>query len=176
MHARRSPLPSMNTMTLFRTATATFLLMLFVRSVAAADFYVSPTGNDGNLGAIDSPVLTLGKAKSLARQLAGMESVTVHVADGVYYLPETLVFEPADSGSAEYPVVYAAENEGGAVLSGGTKLNLAWQPYRDGIFRPRLPLDWSSTNSSSMARTSEWHAIPNYDASKKTEAVSGIRG
>ncbi len=168
------PLPLMEMMTLFRTATVTLLLMLFVSTVAAADFYVSPTGNDSSLGAIDLPVLTLGKAKSLAQQLAGMESVTVHVADGVYYLPETLVFEPADSGSAEHPVVFAAEHEGSAVLSGGTKLALAWQPFRDGIFMAKTPAGLEIDQLFVDGQDQRMARYPNYDSSKTTEAYQGF--
>ncbi len=82
-------------------------------------------------GTRSAPVATLQKAQTLARVSAGQEPVTVHVADGVYYLPETLVFTAADSGTADAPITYQAENEGGAVLSGGTRLDLTWQPYRD---------------------------------------------
>lgn len=109
----------------------------------AADIYVNPRGNDAQTGSADAPVLTLAKARDLAPLKAGKEAVTVHVADGTYYLPETLVFTVEDSGTAAFPVTYKAENEGGAVLSGGSQLDLKWTPYQNGIFkaatqRPRL--------------------------------------
>ncbi len=150
------------------------LVFTFLRAAIAADLYVSPAGSDANAGTQASPVATLAKAQSLARRFAGKESVTVHVADGIYYLPETLVFRPADSGTAEHPVVYAAENEGGAVLSGGTQLDLQWKPYRDGIYmaktQPGLVIDqlFVDGQNQRMAR------YPNFDASKKTEAYQGF--
>ncbi len=158
----------------FRISFAVLVLMLLPRATVAKDLYVSPAGNDANTGTIDSPVSSMGRAKSLARRFVGVEAVTVHVADGVYFLPETLVFEPTDSGSSESPVIYAAENEGRAVLSGGTKLNLAWQPFRDGIFMAETPaglaIDQLFVNGSNqrMAR------YPNYDSSKTTEAYQGF--
>lgn len=143
-------------------------------SSSAADIYVTPTGNDADVGTQASPVATLERAKQLARPLAGKESVTVHVGDGIHYLPSTLVFSPADSGTAEHPVVYTATNEGGAVLSGGSRLELQWQPFRDGIFMAKtaagLEIDQLFVNGSNqrMAR------YPNFDASKKTEAYQGF--
>jgi PDZ domain len=170
------PQTSKNKMPLFRTATAALLLMLSVRSLAAGDFYVSPTGNDGNLGAIDSPVLTLGKAKLLARQLAGREPVTVHVADGVYYLPETLLFGPEDSGSKEHPILFVADNEGHAVLSGGTKLNVAWKPFRDGILTAETPTGLAIDQLFVNGLNQRMARYPNFDASKKTDAYQGFAG
>ncbi|EMI21750.1 hypothetical protein RMSM_01324, partial [Rhodopirellula maiorica SM1] len=78
--------------------------------VSAADIYVSPNGKDTNSGAAEAPLATLAAAQQKARTMAGREAVTVHVADGVYYLPKTLVFTPEDSGSDEHPVVYKADN------------------------------------------------------------------
>ena len=144
------------------------------RSVTAADLYVSPAGNDRNAGTQAAPVQSLEAARNAARKFAGKEPVTVHVADGVYYLPETLVFTAEDSGSAKAPVVYQADNEGAAILSGGKKLDLKWQPFRDGILQastsPGLAIDqlFIDGKRQRMAR------YPNYDASKPTAAYQGF--
>ncbi len=72
--------------------------LLAIPSVGVAgDLYVSPTGNDANIGTRDKPLASLAAARDAVRKLAGREAVTVHVADGVYYLPETLEFTAADS-------------------------------------------------------------------------------
>ena len=115
--------------------TITLFLALICSTAQAADIYVSPTGNDQADGSQASPLATLPAAQKIARTYAGKEAVTIHVADGVYYLPETIVFEPADSGTAEKPIVYVAENEGGAVLSGGSRLELTWTTHNDGIMK-----------------------------------------
>lgn len=94
------------------------------RLAGLADIYLTPRGSDQAEGTRAKPLASLAAARDKARSLAGKEAVTIYVADGVYYLPETLVFTPADSGSAKWPVVYKAVNEGGAVLSGGSKLDL----------------------------------------------------
>ncbi|EMI52387.1 right-handed parallel beta-helix repeat-containing protein, partial [Rhodopirellula sallentina] len=165
--AHRSPLA--------RLALGTGLLIASVLTHAsAAEIHVSPTGSDTNPGTPDSPVATLARAKELASRFARKESVTVRVADGVYYLSDTLVFSPSDSGSEQHPVTYSAVNEGGAILSGGRRLDLAWKPYRDGIYSaqtgPDLQIDQLFVNGTNqrMAR------YPNYDASKKTAAYQGF--
>ena len=100
-----------------------FLLILTLLTATPAmadDLYVSPTGNDRHAGTKASPLASLAAARDKARSMAGKSAVTIHVADGVYYLPKTLVFKPQDSGTAELPIIYQAENEGQAVLSGGS--------------------------------------------------------
>ena len=143
-------------------------------SLQAIDLYVSPAGSDALVGTSQAKsVASLAKARDLARPYAGKTAVTVHVADGVYYLPETLTFASQDSGSEKNPVVYKADNEGGAVLSGGSKLELEWQPYRDGIFQAKtlagLEIDqlFIDSKAQRMAR------YPNYDPKKKTAAYQG---
>ncbi|MCR9202161.1 MAG: right-handed parallel beta-helix repeat-containing protein [Planctomycetaceae bacterium] len=140
----------------------------------AADLYVSPAGNDAGVGTRDRPFASLAAARDAARKLAGEERVTVHVADGHYYFPETLVFTAADSGTAEHPVVYRAENEGGAVLSGGMRLKLEWRPYRSGIYSAKTP-DGLVIDQLFIGGTNQRMArYPNYDASKKAEPYQGF--
>ena len=140
---------------------------------SSVDLYVSPAGSDTNSGSHSQPVASLARARDLARPQAGKKAVTVHVADGIYYLPETLVFTPADSGSEQSPVVYKADNEGGAVLSGGSQLELNWTAHVDGIFQAKTPagleIDQVFVNGTAqrMAR------YPNYDPQKKTAAYQG---
>lgn len=155
-------------------ATTLLIILSTAQTILAVDLFVSVSGNDTHPGTKDLPVATLQQAKTLASSYAGNEAVTVHVSDGIYYLPEPLVFTPEDSGTKDMPIVYRAEHEGGAVLSGGTKLYLQWQPFRDGIFQAVTPaglaIDQLFINGSSqrMAR------YPNYDANKPTDAYQGF--
>ncbi len=139
-----------------------------------ADIYVSTVGQDTNPGTRSSPVATIAKAKSLASGFVGKELVTVHVADGTYYLPETVVFTPAESGSAEYPVLYKSDIEGGAILSGGSRLSLAWQIYRDGIMMAKTETGLSIDQLFVSGKNQRMARYPNYDADKKTEAYQGF--
>ncbi|WP_444794552.1 right-handed parallel beta-helix repeat-containing protein [Saccharicrinis sp. GN24d3] len=152
----------------------TLIFMAFVLNVAqAADLYVSPKGSDSNKGTKKKPFATLLAAKNAAQKYAGKESVTIHVQDGVYYLSETLVFEPKDSGSEKYPIMYKAINEGGAVLSGGTMLQLTWKPYRDGIYQANTPENLSIDQLFVNGKNQRMARYPNYDATKKTDAYQG---
>ena len=156
-----------------------YLCLLAVSSLIPSigfgrDFYVSPTGDDANIGTRDKPLATLAAARDAVREFAGKESVTVHVAQGVYYLPETLAFTPEDSGTADHPIAYRAEKEGASVLSGGLLLNLKWQEYKDGIYSAKTPdglvIDqlFVDVSNQRMAR------YPNFDGTKKAEPYQGF--
>lgn len=139
----------------------------------ALELHVSPKGRDNNPGTPNAPLATLAAARDAARQAAGKEAVTVQVGDGIYYLPETLVFTPEDSGSTEFPVVYRAMNEGKAVLSGGSELKLEWKPYRDGIFQAATPEGWEIDQLFIDGKSRRMARYPDFDAAKKTDAYQG---
>ena len=159
-------------MRLVKTSAVLFLL-LALNVAHAADLYVSSYGSDSNKGTKQKPFATILAAKNAAQKYAGKELVTVHVADGVYYLAETLVFKSEDSGTEKYPVVYKATNEGGAVLSGGTKLELRWKPYRNGIYQASTPKNLKIDQLFINGLNQRMARYPNYDASKKTAAYQG---
>lgn len=142
-------------------------------SLNAADLHVSPTGKDSNAGTEAAPFSSLSAARDAARKFAGKEAVTVHVADGVYYLPEALVFTAADSGSEAAPVSYEAVNEGGAVLSGGSLLSLDWKEYKDGIFQAETPAGLKIDQLFINGRNQRMARYPNFDPTKKAEPFQG---
>ena len=153
----------------------TFALVLALCcSATATDIYVSKTGDDQADGSQTSPLATLSAARNLARTFVGKEAVTVHVADGVYYLPETLVFAPEDSGTAEHPITYLAENEGQAVLSGGSLLELTWQSHTDGVMKATTPEGLVIDQLFISGKNQRMARYPNYDAAKKTAAYQGF--
>jgi len=152
----------------------TITLLAVLNVAIAADIYVSPEGRDTNVGSRERPLATLEAARDKARASAGIETVTIHVADGVYYLPETLVFDPNDSGTADAPVVYRAINEGGAVLSGGSRLELEWTAHRAGIFKADTPKGIAIDQLFIDGVSQRMARYPNYDAKKTTDAWQGF--
>jgi hypothetical protein len=142
--------------------------------LAAADLHVSPTGKDNQPGTRDAPLLTLAAARDAARKFADKESVAVHVADGTYYLPDTLVFTPADSGTETFPIAYQAVNEGGAVLSGGLKLDLKWESHGNGIFKAAFKNASAIDQLFIDGRCQRMARFPNYDPLKPTAAYQGF--
>ena len=89
-----------------------YCFTITVLQLQAKDFYVSPSGNDSNLGiTVDSPFATIARAKtavSLFTQTNTSENVTVWFAGGVYTLNETLVFGLADGASVGQKIIYSA--------------------------------------------------------------------
>ncbi|TWU50595.1 hypothetical protein Poly51_38870 [Rubripirellula tenax] len=142
----------------------------------AVEIHVSPAGSDTNSGAIDAPLATIAAARDALRasQNLGKEPCSVILADGVYYLPETLVLTPEDSGSDEHPVIYRAQNRGGAVLSGGLKLALDWQPWKNGLFQAKTPAGLDIDQLFMDGKQQRMARYPNYDATKKTDAYQGF--
>ena len=154
-----------------------FLLILTLLTATPAmadDLYVSPTGNDRHAGTKASPLASLAAARDKARSMAGKSAVTIHVADGVYYLPKTLVFKPQDSGTAELPIIYQAENEGQAVLSGGSLLELKWKPWRDGIYQAKTPAGLEIDQLFVDGQNQRMARYPNYNADRKSDAYQGF--
>lgn len=129
-------------------------------SLNAGEIHVSPEGNDANPGTAAKPLASISAAQTMARAAAGREAVNVLLHKGVYYLPETLRFTPEDSGCT-----YAAVPGESVVISGGLRLALKWEPFRDGIMQAKTPagttIDQLFVNgvSQRMAR------YPNYDPS-----------
>jgi len=117
-------------------AIAALAVGLLVPTCGAAEFYVATSGNDRWSGRLsepnadrsDGPLASLAAARDAvrrARAAAGKasEPVTVHVRGGVYRLERPLLLEPADSGTAQAPVVFVAYRNERPVLSGGRVLS-----------------------------------------------------
>jgi hypothetical protein len=140
------------------------ILLLGLR-MEGADIHVATNGQAEGNGSPDAP-LSLAAAQQAARKLAGREPVTVHVAPGIYYLPEALVFTAADSGTGSAPVIYQANAGGQAVLSGGQRMELEWQLHKQGIYRARVPAGltfdqlWVNGERQPMARFPNAEAGP----------------
>lgn len=131
-------------------------LVLLPILAQAAEYHVSPAGNDASAGTAAEPFATIGRAQRAAR-LAKGASVTLHA--GVYYLPETVVFTPADNG-CEYR---AAAGET-VVVSGGEKLDLQWQPCGNGVMKARTPAGTAFDQLFVDGRLQRMARYPNFDA------------
>ncbi len=111
------------------------LVLILLTSISGAQsIYVSPSGNDQNPGTKVKPVASFIRAQLLAREISKTKSAEVVFAKGIYYLPQTVVFNSQDSRNSETGITYRSEVEGQAVLSGGSLLDLKWQPFENGIF------------------------------------------
>jgi hypothetical protein len=128
-----------------------------------AAVYVSPTGRDSNPGTRSQPLASLPAAQKMARKLNAAGPVTVWLHGGTYYLADTLVFTPQDSGTAQNPVTYRSVPGEEVVLSGGVRLNLTWTPYRDGIFMAHVPAGLHTDQLFVNGELQILARYPNYD-------------
>ena len=96
--------------------------------------------------------------------------MTVHVADGVYYLPETLVFTAADSGTT-----YQADHEGAAVISGGFDFTGGLDWKTDGkIWQAPTPKGFLIDQLFINGKRQHMARYPNYDPNQPTAAYQGF--
>lgn len=110
LHARRAA-----------ATAASLILACFLPAAPAAEttLYVAPGGRAGNPGTRAKPFGNLHAAVRAVRSIEKAEPVTIVVRPGTYRLEKPLVFTPADSGAPGAPVVFRAEKEGTAIVSGG---------------------------------------------------------
>lgn len=118
------------------------MCVAFASVAGAADFYVDPKGNDAGPGTAEQPFATVARAQKAVRELLARKErkqpVVVEIRGGFYELAEPLVFEPADSGTAQSPVIYRAAEGQRPILSGGRRIT-GWQIGDDGRWRVTLP-------------------------------------
>ncbi|MBT4818743.1 MAG: right-handed parallel beta-helix repeat-containing protein [Lentisphaerae bacterium] len=125
-------------------------LMVALGSVlSGTTLYVAPGGRDSWSGTVatatgngrDGPLATLQGARDAVRRLKQRGPLTKPVSvlfrEGIYPVPEPVVFEPLDSGTAAFPITYAAFPGEKPVFSGGRRLS----GFRvlDGVWRLKLP-------------------------------------
>ena len=129
-----------------------------------ADLFVATNGLDSNPGTFERPFATLQRAQRAVRESRIRLAWTVHLRQGVYYLPETLVFNPEDSGAEAAPVVYEAYAKEQVVISGGVRLqNLKWEPYRDGIMKAAVPAGLATDQLFVNGERQHLARYPNFD-------------
>ena len=107
----------------------------------AADFYVAPSGRDGNPGTKARPFATLGRARDALRQRikAGLtKSVVVEIAAGRYELTAPVVFSPEDSATKQHSITYRAADGAEVVFSGGRRIG-GWRKGAGGVWVADVP-------------------------------------
>ncbi|MCX7044829.1 MAG: hypothetical protein NTX50_04975 [Candidatus Sumerlaeota bacterium] len=126
------------------------LFALIHCAAPAAILYVAPNGNDAwsgklaepNAGKTDGPFASFARARDEIRKIkqagALREAVTVRARGGLYFLPQTLVFEPLDSGAAQAPIAYEASAGEEPILSGGTLIS-NWREVTPGRWETQIP-------------------------------------
>ncbi|NLE60385.1 MAG: hypothetical protein GX616_18710, partial [Planctomycetes bacterium] len=109
------------------------------RGASAVDLYVAPNGKvewsgelaEANADRSDGPLPSIEAARDRIRSSRAEgkwldQPININVRGGTYFLEDTIVFEPRDSGTKDKPVVYAAYRDEKPVLSGG-RLISGWR-------------------------------------------------
>lgn len=96
------------------------------------EFYVAPNGSDAAKGTLEAPFKTAARAQQAVREVnQNMRGdIKVYFREGTYYLPETLSFTEADSGTNGYYVSYEAYHDEAVTISGGREIS-GWQKLSD---------------------------------------------
>ncbi|MFI5224046.1 MAG: PDZ domain-containing protein, partial [Nitrospirales bacterium] len=130
---------------------------------------VSTTGDDRNPGTISRPLKSFQAAQAAVRKLKKEHSGTlsVYFRAGTYYLPDTIVFTPEDSGKTGAPIIYAPYPGEQVLLSGGSRLSPKWTPYRDGIMKTFVPSGTATDQLFVNGQLQILARYPNYDANAK---------
>ncbi len=126
----------------------------------AAEIHVSPLGDDANPGTEAKPLASVSAAQTMARAAVSQGALSILLHKGVYYLPETLRFGPADSGCT-----YTAVPGESVVMSGGLRLALKWEPFRDGIMQAKTPAGTTIDQLFVNGQAQHMARYPNYDPS-----------
>ncbi|MBT7301054.1 MAG: hypothetical protein HN849_16155 [Victivallales bacterium] len=145
----------------------------------AAEFHVSPGGDDAGPGSRQRPFATLQRAQQAARLTAraGLkEDLTIHLADGVYELTQPLHFDPADGGTKDHAVTYAALPGTKPVLSGGRRVE-GWREAAKGLWEADVPSaragDWNPRQLFVNGRRAQRARWPNADAKPAYRRLKG---
>ena len=109
----------------------------------AHELFVAPDGDDAADGTTAHPLRSWPAAVARVRQLKASGAkggVTVRFRGGEYPVSKTVELTAADSGTEEFPVVYAADGAARPVFTGAVELK-DWERVTDPAALARLPTD-----------------------------------
>ena len=130
-------------MTWFKIILSMFINVIFCYNskiiAQPIRFYVSVKGNDNNPGNYAKPFATLKQARDAVRNIKKSVPVEIIIRGGVYYLPETLVLNPGDSGTGQAPITWRAANDEKVIISGGKCIDGKWKTDDGRIWVVNIP-------------------------------------
>jgi len=140
------------------------LLQVLVTSInAQTNIYVSPQGNDHNKGSLSAPLRSIEQALHIANQHGGQ--VTIALRGGTYFLDTTLLIRSTTLNTTSLTICNYKEES--VIISGGKKLDLAWEAYKNGIMVAKVAQNqhfdqlFVNNEKQVLAR------YPNYDPSAR---------
>lgn len=134
-------------------------------------FYVSPMGNDSNVGSKNAPFLTVERAYKETFDVSS--DIIINLLPGVYPISETLVFDTKNT-SEKRSITFKGEN---ATIFGGEYVT-GWEKHDDKIYKAKLDVEdvrslYINTFPAKRARTKYTYFIS--DIIKNGEDTIGIK-
>jgi hypothetical protein len=154
-----------------RAVLVAVLLLAPQHVLHAVEVHVALNGSDAGPGTVERPFGSITRARDAVRELKrqrmpdGPVDVVIH--GGTYYLPETILLTPPDSGTEASPVIYRAADGERVVLSGGRRIDGPWTKGDGAIWSADLPGsagDWNFRQLFVDGRREIRARFPNADA------------
>ena len=145
-------------------------LIIFFNSDAFAqqtECYIAPEGSDTNPGTIAKPFSSLERARDAIRQSRANGPATVYLRQGTYYLPKTFVLTSEDSGTKDGPIIYQGYPGEKVTISGGSRLELKWESWQNGIMQAVVPKATATDQLFVNGERQHMARFPNFDPSQR---------
>ena len=108
---------------LFNVCIMAFLLIEGVN--AEEKLYLSPNGNDLNLGTKDRPLASFDGVRNRIREIREERSIKdtlfVEIQSGTYYMTHAFRLTEEDSGTPSTPIIFRGDNNDKPIVCGGRK-------------------------------------------------------
>src|SRR3989339_80119 len=103
---------------------------------AQAVFYISPTGNDNNIGTESNPFLTLERARDTIRSMNSnmTGNIFVYLRNGRFERQTAFLLDTLDNGTNGFKIIYKAYPNEIPRISGG-KVISGWTLHEKGIYK-----------------------------------------
>lgn len=131
------------------------------------EIFVAPNGRVAGPGTMAKPFNSIQAALDACKPVVGVSPVTILIRAGTYYLEAPIKIDAGLSGSAKTPLTIQAYRSEKVVISGGTKLRLRWEPFRDGIYRAAVPEGFDTDQLFVNGKRRVLARYPNFDPSQR---------
>ncbi|MBE9510509.1 MAG: right-handed parallel beta-helix repeat-containing protein [Bacteroidetes bacterium] len=97
-----------------------FLALFTISCSNEINYYVSPDGNDENIGTQSKPFATIDRAiVETGKVTANNKAVNIYLREGIFQLKETLEFNEQITGYKDYPITIQAYGKEKVSITGG---------------------------------------------------------
>lgn len=115
----------------------------FVGNLAAEErLFLSPQGQDSNLGSKDKPLATLEGVRDRIREMRKEKSFTdtlfVEMQAGTYYITRAFQLTEDDSGTLSAPIVFLGDKNNKPIVCGGRK-TVRFEEVTNSLWRVFIP-------------------------------------